>query len=80
MILRAMKVSLPMENGKLRRGRACHCAEFISTSQKIGYLLKIKIKTPYLHVMAEYLPVVMVMNGIFVCSWLLGLLVPLPIV
>jgi hypothetical protein len=41
-----MKVSQPMENGKLRRGQSLSWAEFISTSQKIGYLLKIKIKPP----------------------------------
>lgn len=59
-------------------GRACHCAEFIRTSQKIGHLLIIKIKTLYFYQEVEYLPAIMGFDGIFIRDWLLGLLAALP--
>lgn len=53
-------------------GQSLSWAEFISTSQKIGYLLKIKIIALYFEWKAESLSVNRVVNGI-ICvsdSWL----------
>ena len=61
----------------LRWGQSRHAREFINTSNKIGYVLIIKILILYLWSNAEYLTRSMVMNRICFRSWFLGLLSPL---